>query len=80
MVISAWAKQNAVDDTLTDQSSITRFLEDNWGLPRIANSFDAAAGSLDGMFDFGAKRGRGNAEGNAPNSSPFLLDPMTGQP
>ncbi len=39
---------------LTDQTSILRFIEDNWGLGRIGNqSFDAKAGSLDGMFNFG---------------------------
>jgi phospholipase C len=79
MVISAWAKHNAVDHTLTDQSSITRFVEDNWGLPRIAGSFDAAAGSLNGLFDFTALQGHGNAYGNAPNAAPYMLDPITGQ-
>jgi phospholipase C len=61
-----------VDHTLTDQSSVIRFVEDNWGLPRITNSFDAIAGSLDGLFDFGAK--------HVPNNRPFVLDPSTGQP
>ena len=80
LVISSWAKSNVVDHTRTDQSSIIRFVEDNWGLPRIAGSFDSVAGSLDGMFDFGAKKGQGNAYGNAPNSAPLMLDPTTGQP
>ena len=69
-----------VDHTLTDQSSILRFVEDNWGLPRIAGSFDAVAGSLNGMFAFDAKTGKGNAYGNAPNKAPYILDPVTGQP
>ncbi|MEW5302291.1 MAG: hypothetical protein WDW36_005092 [Sanguina aurantia] len=30
LVISPWARVNMVDHTLTDQSSITRFVEDNW--------------------------------------------------
>ena len=30
MVISPWAKANFVDHTLTDQTSIIRFIEDNW--------------------------------------------------
>ena len=80
LVISSWAKSNVVDHTRTDQSSIIRFVEDNWGLPRIAGSFDSVAGSLNGMFDFGAKKGQGNAYGNAPNSAPLMLDPTTGQP
>jgi len=79
IVVSSWAKTNFVDHTLTDQSSITRFVEDNWGLPRIAGSFDAIAGSLDGMFDFGAKKGKGNAYGNAPNKALYLLNPNTGE-
>jgi phospholipase C len=80
LVISPWSRSNAVDHTLTDQSSITRFVEDNWGLGRIPGSMDAKAGTLDGLFDFGAKKGNGNAYGNAPNAAPFLLDPVTGQP
>jgi phospholipase C len=80
LVVSPWANENSVDHTLTDQSSIIRFVEDNWGLPRIAGSFDSVAGSLNGLFDFSAKRGHGNAYGNAPNAAPLLLDPTTGQP
>jgi phospholipase C len=52
LAISPWAKHNYVDHTLTDQSSITRFVEDNWELNRITGSFDGIAGSLDTMFDF----------------------------
>jgi phospholipase C len=58
LVISPYAKQNYVDHTITDQSSILRFIEDNWGLGRIGNgSTDVKAGTLNGMFDFStAKR------------------------
>ena len=80
LVISPWAKHNAVDHTLTDQSSILRFIEDNWALPRIADSFDSVAGPLDGLFDFGVRHAQGNAFGTAPNRQPFVLDPATGQP
>jgi phospholipase C len=75
VVVSPWAKRNAVDHTLTDQSSIIRFVEDNWRLPRIAGSFDAVAGSLDNLFEFPE-----HCHGRAPNSRPFQLDPVTGQP
>jgi phospholipase C len=78
VVISPWAKHNAVDHTLTDQSSLPRFVEDNWRLTRIPGSLDARAGSLDNLFDFAAKRGHGYAYGNAPNSAAFVLDPRTG--
>ena len=56
--------------TISDQSSILKFIEDNWKLPRISGSFDAMAGSLNNMFNF---RGRGN-------NRPLFLDPTTGQP
>ena len=35
LVISPWAKQNYVDHTFTTQTSITRFIEDNWSLGQI---------------------------------------------
>ena len=55
LVISPWAKKNYVDHTLTDQSSILRFVEDNWlHGERIqpGGSFDTIAGTLDHMFAF----------------------------
>jgi phospholipase C len=58
LVISPFAKSNFVDHTLTDQTSVMRFIEDNWlGGKRLGQgSFDAIAGSLDNMFDFSAGR------------------------
>ena len=45
LVISPCAKHNYVDHSVTDQSSILRFIEDNWGTGRIGDgSFDAKAG------------------------------------
>ncbi len=53
----------------TDQSSILRFIEDNWDLGQLGGgSSDAKAGKLDGLFDFGNDR-----------KSRLLLDPQTGQ-
>jgi len=54
VVISPYAKANFVDHSLTDQSSIIRFIEDNWlGGERIGQgSFDAIAGSLNNMLNF----------------------------
>jgi len=47
LVISPFAKKNFVDHTITDQSSILRFIEDNWKLGTLGGgSFDALAGSL----------------------------------
>ena len=53
LVISPWSKINFVDHNLTDQSSIIRFIEDNWNLGRIGdNSYDEKAGSLLNVFNF----------------------------
>ncbi|HKE26131.1 MAG TPA: alkaline phosphatase family protein [Bryobacteraceae bacterium] len=53
LVISPFAKQNFVDSTLTDLTSILRFIEDNWNLGRLGDqSFDAIAGSILNMFNF----------------------------
>ncbi|WP_334170353.1 phospholipase C [Sinomonas sp.] len=53
LVISPYAKRNFVDHTQTQQSSILRFIEDNWNLGRLGDSsFDQLAGSLGNMFDF----------------------------
>jgi hypothetical protein len=47
MVISPFAKANFVDDTLTDQRSVLRFIEDYWKTGLIGGgSFDQLAGSL----------------------------------
>lgn len=46
-----------MDHTLTDRSSVVRFIEDNWELPQIGKgSFDEIAGPLLNVFDFKNKR------------------------
>ena len=72
LMISPYARANYVDHTLTDQSSVSRFIEDNWlGGERLGGgSFDAIAGSLDGMFDW---------QNNGANPA-LTLDPKTGEP
>jgi phospholipase C len=55
LVVSPYAKKNFIDHTLTDQSSVLKFIEDNWlGGERIetGGSFDTIAGSINGMFNF----------------------------
>lgn len=53
LVISPYARHNFVDHAMTDQSSIVKFIEDNWlGGERITGSYDAIAGTLNNMFDF----------------------------
>jgi phospholipase C len=72
LVISPWARVNHVDHTLTDQTSIIRFIEDNWlHGERIGDgSYDAVAGPLTGMFDFSASH-------HAPR---LFLSQNTGEP
>ena len=73
MVISPWAKKNFIDSTVTDQSSVLRFVEDVFlSSQRIgAGSFDSVAGPLTNMFDF--------SNGAAPpNLTPVLLNTTTG--
>ena len=68
IVVSPYARENHVDHSLTTQASITRFIEDNWGVGRLGDgSFDATAGSMAGLFDFGHRR-----------NERVLLDPATG--
>ncbi len=53
LVVSPYAKHNYVDHTLTDQSSILKFIEDNWlGGERIqtGGSFDTIAGTIENML------------------------------
>jgi phospholipase C len=74
LVISPWARKNFVDHRVTDQSSILRFIEDNWGLGRIGNgSTDVVAGRLNGMFDFDVKKH------DDSNAHEVILDPNSGQ-
>ena len=70
LVISPYAKTNFVDHSLTDQSSILRFIEDNWGLGRMGSqTVDVKAGPISNMFDFSSS---GHRAGN------LLLNPATG--
>ena len=75
LVVSPWARHNFVDHTLTDQTSIIHFIEDNWlNGKRIGDgSFDAISNSIVQMFDFSQR-------GDEGNNVRYLLDPMTGEP
>jgi phospholipase C len=78
-VVSPFAKTNFVDHTVTDQTSILRFIEDNWNLGRIGKgSFDTLAGTLQNMFDFG--RHREDFERREEANRRLCLDPSTGEP
>jgi len=78
LVISAWAKKNFVSNTLTSQTSITKFIEDNWlNGQRIPGSFDSVTGSIEDMFQFFSFHHRLK---HPENGKPFILNPVTGQP
>jgi phospholipase C len=71
LVISPYAKINFVDHTLIDQSSVTRFIEDNWlGGKRLGDgSFDQYAGAINNMFNFAHA-----------STTKLILSPVTGEP
>ncbi len=72
LVISPYARRNFVDHGLSDQSSILRFIEDNFGTGRIGNgSFDALAGPLNNLFDFSH---------HPLGERKLILEPSTGEP
>ncbi len=53
LVISPYAKTNFIGHTTTTQTSILKFVEDNWFTGRIGDSsFDASAGNLTTLFNF----------------------------
>jgi len=71
LVVSPYSKQNYIDGTVTDQTSILKFIEYNWNLPSIGPlSFDQKAGTLLNMFDFSHGR----------TADKLFLDSSTGLP
>jgi len=88
LVISPHARRNYVDHTVTDQSSVLRFIEDNFNLGRIdqaspktvaeGGSFDQIAGSLGSLFEFG--RDDDGRRGDRDDERLLILDPNTGEP
>jgi len=73
LVISPWAKPNFVDHTLTTQTSVVLFIEQNWNLGFIGGgSFDAIANPINNMFNF--------SQGTPQNATPLILSTTTGLP
>ncbi|MBV9661218.1 MAG: hypothetical protein JO337_08685, partial [Acidimicrobiales bacterium] len=85
MAISCYARSNYVDHAVSDQSSVTKFIEGNWNLASITGSFATLAyngaastsaynaeGPLSNLFDFtpGAT--------DTAGCSPYYLDVHTG--
>lgn len=77
VVISPYSRPNFVDHTVTSQTSVIRFVEDNWlqGQRIGQGSFDAVTNSIANMFNFNAGSGR---HGGRLTPAVFL-DPVTGQ-
>ena len=75
LVISPYAKSNFVSHTRISQTSVVRFIEDNWlqGQRLDGGSFDDSAGSIMDMFDF--EHGDQN---RGVNSNQLFLDPESG--
>jgi phospholipase C len=70
MLISPFARSNYVDNTLTEQSSIIKFVEENWSLGSLgAGSEDVDSGSVENMFEFG----------NAQRAPKLILSKTTGE-
>jgi phospholipase C len=70
LVVSPWARHNSVDHSLTNQTSVVRFIEDNWDLGRLGGgSIDTRSNSLTGLFSF-----------DQPSADKLPLDPSSGQP
>ncbi|GLY87314.1 phospholipase C [Actinoallomurus iriomotensis] len=70
LAISPYSRVNHVDHSYAEQTSILRFIEDNWRVGRIGDaSMDVRAGGVGGLLDFRhARAGR------------LILDPKTGAP
>jgi phospholipase C len=74
VVISPYTRDNYVSNNLTDQASVTAFIEQNWlhGEQLGNGSYDAISGSLDapgGVLDFHTR----------PHFNPVILNPTTGE-
>lgn len=70
IVISPYSKVNHVDHHYQEQTSVLRFIEDNWRLGRVGDaSFDVRGGDLSRLFDF-----------RRPRAGKLILDPKTGAP
>jgi phospholipase C len=72
LVVSPWSQSNFVSSNEIDQSSVVKFIEQNWSLPALGNgAADARAGSIMPMFNFKSK---------TPPNGTLFLDPATGEP
>src|SRR5882724_9151812 len=87
-LVSPWAKVNYVDHTLTDQSSLLRFIEDNWNLNYIDGPavIDASNGRRRPAFTVAPQKQSfdvvtgsfDNMFDDERHLSRFIIDPVSG--
>jgi phospholipase C len=87
-MVSPWSKVNYVDHSLTDQSSLLRFIEDNWDLNYIDGPAkrDRSNGLRTPAFNLVPERQSfdvvtgsfDNMFDDEPHRERFFLDPVTG--
>jgi hypothetical protein len=80
ITVSPWVQPNTTDHTQLEQTSITKFIEDNWlSGARIGNqSFDQRANSLSSMFDFNVIATRAPAVYLNPSNGTAIATPPPG--
>jgi phospholipase C len=80
IVVSPWAKANYVGHDQISLSSVVRFIEDNWlhGQRIGGGSFDAMAGSINGLFDFAAASTNPVLYLDTANGTPLAAAPGPG--
>jgi phospholipase C len=70
LAISPYSKVNHVDHSYAEQTSVLKFIEDNWRAGRIGDaSMDVRARGVGGLLDF-----------RHPKARKLTLDPKTGAP
>jgi phospholipase C len=87
-MVSPWAKVNYVDHTLTDQSSLLRFIEDHWNLDYIDGPAvtDASNGARKSGFTVAPQKQSfdvvtgsfDNMFDDERHMSRFIIDPVSG--
>ena len=70
LVISPWARTNYIDHSFTDQSSIIKFIEENWGVDALGgNAFE----SLSGLGSSGGQNAPGASGTDSPKAAGDLM-------
>jgi phospholipase C len=70
LIVSPYSKENYVESKILDQTSILKFIEDNWSLGRIGDySYDVLSGTLNSMFNFNEQK----------ITNKLILNPETGE-